>query len=228
MDILDQKGQPLERKKRILTIFFRWFVKNWKACIPVILSLIAIGISLCSKKISNQANQLSKQAIEISTEQFFKENKPYIILKPRKSKELQSYYKYTLLPEKNAVKIELEYNIKNIGRVAAKDLAVFDKLKVGKSTTNTKIKGFLIPQKITFGPGENYILGVAFLIGWDNRESYNKYVQKLSSEKGPEITIQMGVTYCSEFDPEQNFSSSVANKVTKERATIIKIEYEEE
>jgi len=228
MDILDQKGQPVQSKKRIRTILFGWLIKNWKALLPIVISIIALSASIASCIISKQANQLSKQAIETSTDQFFKENKPYITLKPRKIKEVQSYYKYTLLPEQNAVAMELEYEIKNIGKVAAKDVAVFDKLQVGKSSTKTEIRGMNLPNKITFGPGENFILGVQFLVGWDNKESYEKYVQKLSSEKGPELTIKMGMSYLSEFNPKQSFNSAVANKITKQRAKIIKIEYEEE
>lgn len=179
-------------------------------------------------EISKQSNKLSEQAIETNTGQFFKENKPYIILKPRKIKELQSYYKYILLPDQNAVKIELQYEIKNIGRVAAKDLAIFNKIQVGKSSNRAEIRGLDIPNKITLGPGENYILGIVSLIGWDKKESYDRFVKKLSSEKGPEVTIQMGVTYLSELNPKQSYSSTVANKINKERAKIIKIEYEEE
>ena len=78
------------------------------------------------------------------------------------------------------------------------------------------------------GPGEEYVLGMVSLIGWDNKESYDKYLQKLSTEKGPELTIRMGVTYLSEVNPKQSFSSAVDTKITKQRAQILKIEYNEE
>ena len=228
MDLLYQEGNPVQRKRRFSTILLGWLTKNWKPWLPILISLIAVIASIVSCNISKKANQLSKQAIETSSDEFFKENKPYIIIKPRKFSELQSYYKYTLLPQQNAVKIQLQYEVKNIGRVAAKDLAVFDKLQVGKSSTKPEFKEMNLPNKITLGPGENYILTMESLMGWDNKDSFEEYVQKLSSKKGPEITIQMGVTYLSELNPKQSFSSATANKITKERAQIIKIEYEEE
>ncbi len=202
--------------------------KNWKTLLAGVLSLIAIIVSVRSCQIAGQANQLSHQAIETSTEQFYQENKPYIVLRPRKYDESQSYYKYTLLPEQNAVQIEIQYEIRNIGKVAAKDIAVYDELQVGKSSTQPEIRGLNLPDKVTLGPGEDHVLRMTSTAGLADQESYDKYVQELSSEKGTEFTFQMGVTYVSEVNPEQSYSSTVMNKITKQRAGIVKIEYEEE
>ena len=135
---------------------------------------------------------------------------------------------YTLLPEQNAVKIKLEYTIKNIGSVAAKKLAVFD--EIGKTVAQLKaeFKGLKIPNKITLGPGQSHIIGTVALVGFNDKNGYDKYIQKLSSKVGIEMTFQIGVNYVSEINPNQKFHSTVANKITKERAEIIKIEFEEE
>jgi len=108
-----------------------------------------------------------------------------------------------------------------------KEIAVYDKLQVGKSSTPPEIRGFDLPNEITLGPGEDYILGVTSSLGWDNKDSYDKYVQKLSSEKGPEITMKMGVTYLSEVNPEQSFNSAIVSTLTKQRAKLVRMEYEE-
>jgi hypothetical protein len=200
-----------------------WLRKNWMKSLPTIFMLVTIIVSLRACNIAENANKLSQKAIDTNTEQFFQENKPYIILKPIKYSELQSYYKYESLSEHNAVNMEFKFQIKNIGKAAAKELAVF-----------RGVKSPLIPKHLAWplptvlGPGQEHFLTIETTMEFKNKESYEEYVQKLSSEKGQEVTIRMGVTYLSEFNPEQSFISAVVTKLTKQRAQIVKMEYEDE
>lgn len=222
-----KKGRVRVTQKEDAPNCFRELLKkNWKTLLAGTLSLVAIAVSVRSCQIAKRANQIAQHALETTAEQFYQENKPYIVLRPRKYDKLQSYYKYTLLPEQNAVQIAIQYEIRNIGKVAAKDVAVYDKLQVGQSPTQPEITGFNLPNRITLGPSENYVLGVTSSLGWDNKDSYDKYVQKLSSEKGPEITIKMGVTYLSEINPEQSFNSAIVSTLTKQRAKLVRMEHE--
>ena len=50
--------------------------KNWKTLLAGTLSLIAIAVSVRSCQIAKEANKISHQALETSTEQFHQENKP--------------------------------------------------------------------------------------------------------------------------------------------------------
>jgi hypothetical protein len=195
--------------------------RNWQKIIinflPVLISVIALGVSW-------KSCCLSEKAIVSSTSQFFSENKPYITITLRKIKESQNYYDYKLFPEKDTVQIQLEYIIKNIGNIAAKDLSFSNELVTSFSNT-TKPITVILPSKLTLGPGDDYVLGPNIIIKCENKDNYNKYVDKLSSEKGLEITLQFSLIYKSEINSEQKFYSMVNNKISKARAGIINMEY---
>lgn len=201
---------------------FEKIIQNWKT----IVALLALAISVKSYSVSKQSNQLSQQAIEISTEQFFQVNRPYIVLKPIKFKFSQNYYEYILQPEKNTVTIVLQFEIRNKSNVAAKDVAGSSKAMVGKSFSDLEAIDINPPNKLTLGPDEYYTSVITYSTVW-SKESYEKYVQKLSSEKGVELTVRVGVTYLSELNPEQSFSSGVVTKITKHTAEAIDIKYEQ-
>lgn len=208
----------MSKLKRI----FKKIIKNWQT----IVALFALAISVKSCSVSKKANQLSQQAIEISTEQFFQENRPYIVLKPRKFTSSQNYYEYILQPEENRVTIVLQFEIRNKGNVAAKDVAGYSKAMAGKSFSDLEAIDINPPNKLTLGPGEYYVHVIKYSTVW-SKESYENYVQKLSSEKGVELTVRVGVTYLSEVNPEQSFSSGVVTKITKHTAEAIDIKYEQ-
>ena len=67
--VQENNRTPQEEKTR--TTLREWLTKNWQTLLTTIFSLIAVGFSIGSCVVSNRANQLSQQAIETSTEQFF-------------------------------------------------------------------------------------------------------------------------------------------------------------
>ena len=75
-NILDSSGNPIKDRKLFETIV-NWLCKYWKIWLPIVISMFALITSIASYG-------LSRKAILLSTDQFFMENKPYIILQPEK------------------------------------------------------------------------------------------------------------------------------------------------
>ena len=219
-NILDSSGNPIKDRKLFETIV-NWLCKYWKIWLPIVISMFALITSIASYG-------LSRKAILLSTDQFFMENKPYIILQPEKFNKIQSYYKYTLIPDEFSIKMELLYKVKNIGNAGAKDLTLFNKLQTGNISGEPKISDLVIPNKITIGPSQSVFITINFVHKCSSKEKYNIIESELSSAEGTKLTFQVGVSYINELNLEQRFCSISASNISKKEAQIIKMEYEEE
>ena len=107
-------GEEEERKIRLILL---WLVKNWKTWAPILVSIIALSISLFSNKTASDANRIAKDAFETSKYQFIQVNRPYIIISPKRFDNEQFWQ---IKQEREIIKIVLKYVIKNAGNVAAK------------------------------------------------------------------------------------------------------------
>ena len=202
-----------------------WLGKNWKVCVPIIVSLVALGISLCSNKIASDANRIAKETNEMSNYQFLQLNRPFIILS---SKIFDNEQFWQIKQEGKIIKIVFKYKLKNAGNIIAKDIAFPDKVGL---ISGTKIKKYSQVHvdtygELTIGPGASINIDQGLALDCENEENAKKYYEDLISDKSPGIDVPIWVNYTNELDETKRYKTFVKYKFYKNATVLIKSEME--
>lgn len=184
--------------------------------ITVIVACVALWVSI-------RSCQISKDATETSKFHFIQVNRPYLIIAPKKFED-GKFWKLAQI--NNQVQVILQYEVKNVGNVAAKDISTPDKLVFGPSKILQKGAPVIFrkPGKITLGPGDDFTLTATVLMDHTDEEAAKKDVKHLTSEKSEGVTFLLSVDYTNELDESQKYRTFVENKIHNEQAHIIRSE----
>ena len=183
----------------------------------------AIEISKKSNEIAKEANKISHDALETSQYQFLQINRPYITLAPKKFKD-GLYWKVT--QQENTVLIVLQYEIKNVGNVSAKNISFPDKIAVGPKM---KLKDYAYvfykkPSKVSLGPGDDFIITPNMLMEYENEEEAKINFAHFISDKSDGTTLLLSVNYTNELDESQKYRTFMQNRIHNDEALILKSE----
>lgn len=183
----------------------------------------AIEISENSNKIATEANKISKNAFETSQYQFLQINRPYIVVAPKKFED-KLYWKVT--QQENKVLIDLKYEIKNVGNVSARNISIPDKLSVGHNMKLKKdsILSFKIPDKVSLGPGDDFVITTNVIMQYENEEDANTNYTHFTSDESEGVTYLFSVNYTNELDESQKYRTFMQNRIHNDRAVILKSE----
>ncbi len=219
----------MEEKKdegKIMLILL-WLGKNWKTwvpiTVPILISIIALVIYNESNKIASDANRIAKDTYETSKYQFDQVNRPYIILSPKRFDDKQFWQ---IKQEGEIIEIVVEYEMKNTGEVAAKDIVLPDKIQASVKKKPLKETPILIKKsgKVTLVPGEIFIIYQNMEWRHENEEEAKKNYELLISDKSYGVNIQLSVSYTNELDETQRYRTFVQHGIHKNVAEVIKSE----
>lgn len=191
----------IEKKKFVLDIVMALFVFS-----SIVISIRSCKMSEDAAKtaksaieVSENSNRLAGEALETSKYQFIQVNRPYINISPKKYEDGQFW---KVIQKDKVVEIDLQYEIKNVGNAAAKNVSLPDKLAVGPRM-NLKEGAPIIFQKsgkVTLGPGEDFIVTAQIRIDYDNIEDARKNQEHIVSDKSKGAFFQLSVSYTNELD----------------------------
>jgi len=206
--LFDASGKPiLENNTKKFS-----FKKSWKIWLPVVFSIISVLAAIYTCHISNRSISLSKK-------QFFMTNRPDIVIKPVKFKDINSHYGYRLIPEKNAVEITAPFKVKNIGKAGASNLRYTTELITDKFQKQDVSE--VVPNKISLSPDEEYKLMFTTYSKMSNTKTYLKLKNSLESKGGIKFQVKIEAAYSNELDDEQTFTSMLLVELHKNRNVII-------
>src|SRR3990172_4039173 len=191
----------------------------------------SVEASKSSAEAAKQAVIISEKALKRTEEMFSVENRPYLVISSSPFDD-QSYYLARLNQRNKSFEVSFQYEIKNIGKLAATDIVFYSESKItdrisgetSKSLDN-KISACPInpftktPAEFTIAPGETlYILIIGQLpdipdtIAEELVETFDTMVQE--SGLGVKITAE----YKNEIDKATIIRVSKSYKVFKKRA----------
>lgn len=215
----------IENQKIVLDIVMVLFVAG-----SIVISIKSCTISENAEKaaknaieVSENSNRIAGEALEISKYQFIQVNRPYIIISPKKYENGQ-FWKVN--QKGKAVEIDLQYEIKNVGNIAAKNVSLPEKLVVGPKM-NLREGASIIFQKtgkVTLGPGEDFIVTIQMKIEYDNIEDARKNQEHFISDKSKGTLFQLSVNYTNELDEAQKYRTFMMNRIHNDTAQVIKSE----
>lgn len=189
----------------------------------------AVGISEESNRISKESNVIAKEALENSKILSLTEQRPYIIIEPKKFKDTDSFLKVSRVQDDKQIRMEVSYNIKNVGLLPAKNIS-FPKVVVAnihtKDKKSPKVTVYMPTKGITLGHDQSYnvsfgIEGIYQLKKKGIKEIFDEY----NSEKF-NVTMQIILFYENELEPSKKYKTLGLYKISKNRVIIIKTEME--
>ena len=183
----------------------------------------AILISEGSNKIAKEANKISNDALETSQAQFLQINRPQINLNPKRFKN-GWFWKVT--QHENTVLISLQYEIKNVGNVAAKNITFPDQLAIGTKTRLQKDAEVVFRKldNVTLGPGDDFVITFDILLQYENEKDAKANRDYLISDKSEGQTSLLSVNYTSVLDETQKYRTFMENRIHNDQAVILKSE----
>ncbi len=215
----------MEEKKEEgkIRLILLWLGKNWKTWVPILVSIIALSISLCSNKTASDANRIAKDTYETSKYQFLQVNRPYIIISPKRFDNKQFWQ---IKQEGENIKIALMYEMKNAGNVTAKDIMLPDKATFisGKKLLKDDQVRYYKSGKVTLGPGDTFNIYSNIALEKENEEAAKKDYEHLVSDKSYGVDVSLSVNYTNELDETQRYKTFVQYRIHKNKAQLIKSE----
>ena len=191
--------------------------------IMLFVAVIAIGVSIKSCRISEEAEKSANEALDISKFQFLQVNRPYIILSPKKFDNGQ-YWKIT--QEGSIIRVALKYEVNNVGNVAAKDIKLPEKIGLGpRMKLNEGAPVYYQKMgKVTLGPGDSFSIEPNIVMGYKNEEVAKEQFEHLISDKSYGADFLLSVNYTNELDETQKYRTFIQNRIHKNKAQLIKSE----
>jgi len=188
--------------------------KQWKWIITTLIVLLALFISVKSFR-------LSENALEITREQFLQINKPYLSLKPIKYKN-DNYFKID--QQDNIVMIKFQFELKNLGNVAAINVHPPNKMAVPKKLLGEgSVLQYGLPPNVVLAPGNRLILVSSLKFLCESVTRAKEYVAEMNIEKQG-ITIYIPVNYESEIESDNTFQIIEGYIIKRNSARVIKSE----
>jgi len=185
--------------------------------------LISLGISAKSCRVAENARKIAGDSLETSRYQFIQINRPYIILCPKRYKN-GLFWK--VKQHDNTVVIDLQFEIKNVGNVSAKNISLPNEFSVGpkiKLSPNAVGK-YIKPDKVTLGPGDELIAAAKFILEYGNEEEAQINLEHIVSGKSEGVTMLFSVDYTNELDVSKKYRTFMENLIHKDSVRVLKSE----
>ena len=194
----------------------------------LILEVVSLSFAGCSLIVaifayssSDKSNTIAERALQYSQSSFLNLNRPFVTIRPRKVGKDSTFYEFSVGPN-NRVTITLDYELRNIGNVAAVKLRTFDQAVNGEPGD---VRGIPMPNPpIVLGPGDVHYVYTDITMIVDNQQGVDSLVSAERTKTGIGFQSQFGVLYNSELDSNSHFVSVTANQYSKNE--VISLRYE--
>ena len=189
-----------------------WETKGWFSFLTLIVSAIALAISI-------KSCYDAKNAIEISQRQFIEENRPYLLIEPVTFKETDSYFKIDR--NKDEVKINIRYRVTNIGNTIAKNIIHPSQAVIENHGIVDGLVSKVTP--ISLGPDQKISLIVWVLFKGKGDDSIDNFIDSYYSGKS-HVTHEFPVKYSTELEPSFTYYTIVEHEIYTDHAAILRSE----
>jgi len=195
------------------------------AAISCFHSCNAVGVAEKSNLLSAESNKIAYEAFKSSMNSFATENKPYLLMKPVKFKENDSFFR--IWEKDGIVNLECQFEIRNGGKTSARDVSLPNVIAIeGEFKEDAQFEAIL-PKKLTIGPGQDYNLAISIGQKTKNNKHRERIIENYNKED-IEIKLQLVIFYFSELNANQKYSIKAVYKISKNRARIISYDEKEE
>lgn len=182
--------------------------------LTILLALGSFLISLFALLSSKESNKIANDALQVSQKNLLKLNRPYVTIRPRKIGNEQCFYELSVLTT-TSIKIKMDFELKNIGNVAAINLKSFEKAGSSVERHLTPINLITPSFPIMLGPGEVYYNFMEIVMDYDNPLVVDSIINAHKTDKGIGWTIHYGVTYSNEIDSTLLYMSEITDQIFK-------------
>ncbi len=185
---------------------------KWIEIITIVLVIISLGVAVRSCDIANEA-------LEISNNQFYQINKPFIASRPIKYPD----GKYIIFKrEGKVISIDFQFEVKNLGNVAAANITYPEKFSINekRSVVPGGIEYKKPAQDTVLGPGDNFFLKMHTTLNFDNEEIAKKEYNEF--QQGEPVNIQSSVFYENDINRNQKFQLLEEYVITIDSNYIVK------
>lgn len=189
-----------------------------------IISLIAAGIAMCvsirSCSVANDANKIAKESLEQTDIQFYKANRPYLLIVPQKFKDSNECIKTE--STENELKFQLRLNITNGGNAVAENIRIPDTMLTNMGAQ----KRYSISNDAKFlslGAGDSFSCIQVFTQAYENSSSVSKNTSILKSHG---INISFPIEYVNGLNPLIKYRTTVEFTIFFDKAYIKNSKFE--
>lgn len=205
--------------------------KKWYLKIPwaILISFFAFFISLYSayqsnqsNKISSESNKISNNAIDLANKNFLYENRPYLVVSPKKVDGTENFFAYQ--SNTNEISIKAGFEIKNEGKFPAKNITaevvLFDSVThehIQQTSIHISESAKILPDKLlTFEL--NSAIGET-----DNKEFVKRAKKDIELNIFKEIIV-VHINYKSDIDDNLRYQTRASYIFDKNGFTIINLQ----
>lgn len=200
------------------------------SCSTILFSLLALLVSVgsCfysreSNRISQEANNIAANALENSKKSFIAQNRPYIIIEIVEQKDTENYLKARV--DGDHVILEIRYKVQNVGSTPAINLVAIENPKIleENSNGNLSLTSPKILPIISIPPDRKKYSDLKFIFEsrLDNKQSATEFAKSINSGEQNFIS-QIGFTYKSNLEEQEQYKTVVAYKISKDKASLVR------
>jgi hypothetical protein len=185
------------------------------------ISIAAVIIAAIALAVSIKSCYVSETALEEVTDFFLEENRPFVTLTPQKFTDSNSYLKTS--EKNNRFEIWFRFEIKNAGRVAARDIAL-PEIQITPMNIHMKKSTLSYERlsKISLGPDDLFYFSPRIIFEVDS--SAVREILRRLNESHWKSSVLLLVSYAHGLEPSVRYGSSIEYDIDRDQAMPLKTE----
>jgi len=195
--------------------------KHWGVILSNVIAMTALSVSFAS---SARSNRIAEDALSTSRKQFLQTNRPYVVLSPRK---FENGRYYTVERQGEMLAVGFEFDVENVGNVAARDVDIPDRMLIGLKKLEEDARVFPLRKEIspvTLSPGQSFVSMFSLKLEHKSIKEAKRGLEHFSSEDSEGFLIKYSVEYRSEVDESRRYESSVTYRFRGDQRQLLKME----
>lgn len=197
-------------------------VANYLSIIAILISLFSVIQSNGSSKISLESNQISKEAMNLANKNFLFENRPYLVLSPRKITGSEKLFKYSM--KGDGISIKAGFEMKNEGKFPARNIEV--EVAWLDLVTHEKIQttNISIPQSSKILPGKLFTFEMSSEVGNSKIKDFMSRAKKDIGLNTFKTIIVVFVNYKSDINNDNSYQTRASYTYDKDGVELINLQ----
>jgi len=177
-------------------------IKSITNALSLIVAVAALTVSIRTCTISDQAQKTAQDALNSSRKQFVEENRPYVSIKSVEFKKTKSFFMISKEDDKRVLK--LQYQIKNIGSVAARNIVLESITVPSDIFESANSTSFAPPPIVTLFPGEEIYMEI---------KAVSKSIPSFTLDNLKAIEVQIAMTYIHDLSNSIKYLTKVKHSI---------------
>lgn len=190
--------------------------------ISCLVAIFALIVSVRSCGLSKESNKTAKEALLTSKNYFIIEQRPRLILTPKRFKDNNSFVKISNTD--TSLTFECQLEVKNVGKVPAKKISLPKAIATNVKMLSGAPVSFTLPPEVTLAPNDHINMCCRSTFGLTKQDI--EATLKIWESPDANMTLQIPCFYSSELDPSVRYKTKVALKFYKNEVKILKYEME--